>query len=120
IAFSLQRIVHKQVGIPPETIKDSMALGLPVPQYFVVPPEKFCRTLGNSLGVNVAEFEFPAYYNFFLKGNTVKLIVDSVETEIRIRALMQETLLGPKDVDASVDFDESVPVENRPDIGKEL
>ncbi|CBJ32522.1 conserved unknown protein [Ectocarpus siliculosus] len=109
-----------QVGIPPETIKDSMALGLPVPQYFVVPPEKFCRTLGNSLGVNVAEFEFPAYYNFFLKGNTVKLIVDSVDTEIRIRALMQETLLGPKNVDASVDFHESVPVENRPDIGKEL
>ncbi|CAB1116732.1 unnamed protein product [Ectocarpus sp. CCAP 1310/34] len=109
-----------QVGIPPETIKDSMALGLPVPQYFVVPPEKFCRTLGNSLGVNVAEFEFPAYYNFFLKGNTVKLIVDSVETEVRIRALMQETLLGPEDVDASIDFDDSVPVENRPDIGKEL
>lgn len=56
-----------QVGIPPETIKDSMAQGLPVPQYYVMPEETFCRTLGNSLGVNVAEFEFPAYYNFFLK-----------------------------------------------------
>lgn len=73
---SLQRIVHKQVGIPPETIKDSMALGLPVPQYFVVPPEKFCRTLGNSLGVNVAEFEFPAYYNFFLKVKTLRSSVE--------------------------------------------
>lgn len=56
-----------QVGIPPETIKDSMTQGLPVPQYYVMPQETFCRTLGNSLGVNVAEFEFPAYYNFFLK-----------------------------------------------------
>lgn len=53
--------------MPPETIKDSMVLGLPVPQYYVMPPETFCRTLGNSLGINVAEFEFPAYYNFFLK-----------------------------------------------------
>lgn len=55
------------MGIPPETIKDSMDLGLPVPQYYVMPPETFCRNLGNSLGINVAEFEFPAYYNFFLK-----------------------------------------------------
>eukprot|EP00752_Nemacystus_decipiens_P003821 g3515.t1 len=109
-----------QVGIPPETIKDSMAQGLPVPQYYVMPQETFCRTLGNSLGVNVAEFEFPAYYNFFLKGQTVKLIVDSAETENRIRALMQETLLGPEEIDATIDFDKSVPVANRPDIAKEL
>ncbi|CAM9257277.1 unnamed protein product, partial [Pylaiella littoralis] len=109
-----------QVGIPPETIKDSMELGLPVPQYYVMPSETLCRTLGNSLGVNVAEFEFPAYYNFFLKNQKVKLIVDSMDAEKRIRALMQETLLGPEKIDASIDFDRSVPVERRPDIAKEL
>ncbi|CAM9427889.1 unnamed protein product, partial [Scytosiphon promiscuus] len=113
-------IQAKQVGMPPETIKDSMDLGLPVPQYYVMPPETFCRTLGNSLGINVAEFEFPAYYNFFLKGQTMKLVVDSVETENRVRALMQETLLGPEQIDATIDFDKSVPPEDRPDIAKEL
>ncbi|CAM9419674.1 unnamed protein product [Hapterophycus canaliculatus] len=106
--------------MPPETIKDSMALGLPVPQYYVMPPETFCRTLGSSLGINVAEFEFPAYYNFFLKGQTMKLVVDSVETENRVRALMQETLLGPKEIDSTVDFDKSVQPQDRPDIAKEL
>ena len=50
----------------------------------------------------------------------MKLIVDSVETEERIRALMQETLLGPKQIDAAVDFDPSVPIGHRPDIAKEL
>eukprot|EP00903_Cladosiphon_okamuranus_P020559 g18871.t1 len=97
-----------------------MVQGLPVPQYYVMPQETFCRTLGNSLGVNVAEFEFPAYYNFFLKGQTVKLIVDSLEAENRIRALMQETLLGPEEIDATTDFDPSVPMGDRPDIAKEL
>ncbi|CAM9672075.1 unnamed protein product, partial [Sphacelaria rigidula] len=70
-----------QIGIPPETIKDSLSSGLPVPQYYLVPQDSFCRTLGNSLGVNVAEFEFPAYYNFFLKGRPVKLIVSSEDME---------------------------------------
>lgn len=48
------------------------------------------------------------------------MIVDSMDAEKRIRALMQETLLGPEKIDASIDFDRSVPVERRPDIAKEL
>ena len=39
----------------------------------------------------------------------MKLIVDSVDAENRIRALMQETLLGPKEIDTSIDFDQSIP-----------
>lgn len=50
----------------------------------------------------------------------MKLIVDSVDAENRIRALMQETLLGPKEIDTSIDFDQSIPVDSRPDIAKEL
>ncbi len=50
----------------------------------------------------------------------MKLIVDSEDAENRIRALMQETLLGPKEIDTSIDFDKSVPVGSRPDIAKEL
>lgn len=50
----------------------------------------------------------------------MKLIVDSVDAEKRIRALMQETLLGPETIDPSIDFDKSVDLERRPNIAKEL
>ena len=47
-----------QFGMPPETIKDSMLLGVPIPKIFVVPPERFNRRLGPNEGINIAEFEF--------------------------------------------------------------
>ena len=47
--------VVRQFGIPPETIKDSMKLGIPVPQVYIVPVDRFCRELGPALGVNLAE-----------------------------------------------------------------
>jgi len=75
--------------MPPETIKDSMKLGLALPVNFVVPKERF----NLELGINVAEFEFPAYYNFFLKRRKINLITTR-ETEPLIRQVFQETLLG--------------------------
>ena len=59
-----------QFGIPPETIKDSMKLGLSVPTYFVILGEMFDR----QAGLNMAEFEFPAYFNFFVLKRRVTLI----------------------------------------------
>ena len=52
-----------QFGIPPETIKDSLQLGLDVPKVYVVGKERF----NLKFGTNTAEFEFPAYWNFFIK-----------------------------------------------------
>ena len=46
-----------QFGILPETIKDSMRLGLDVPRVYIVPAERFCREMGPALGINLAEFE---------------------------------------------------------------
>lgn len=86
---------HKQFGIPPETIKDSMRLGIPVPQVYIVPLERFCRELGPALGVNLAEFEFPAYFNYFINKKRCTLVVDSVDAEDNIRRVFGETLLGP-------------------------
>ncbi|GBG29458.1 cAMP-dependent protein kinase regulatory subunit [Hondaea fermentalgiana] len=81
-----------QFGCPPETIKDSMQLGLAVPQYFVVLGKLFSRTKG----LNFAELEFPAYFNFFIrKQRTVVITTEAIEQ--RVRALFQETLLGPKE-----------------------
>lgn len=82
-------------GIPPETIKDSMKLGIPVPQVYIVPVDRFCREMGPALGVNLAEFEFPAYFNFFICKKQCMLVVDSDDAEENIRRVFSETLLGP-------------------------
>ncbi|CAK4589622.1 unnamed protein product [Aphanomyces euteiches] len=109
-----------QYGIPPETIKDSMVLGLPVPMYFIVPSEPFTKSLGSNMGVNVAEFEFPAYCNFFFKRQSVNLIVGSQEVEDRIRRVFQETLFGPQVIDIAHDFPASAAPETFPDLMAEL
>ena len=84
-----------QFGMPPETIKDSMKLGIPIPEYFVIPNERFNREIGPNEGINLSEFEFPAYCNFFFKGKRVNLIVSSEDVKDRIRSVFQETLLDP-------------------------
>ncbi|EEY69474.1 cGMP-dependent 3',5'-cGMP phosphodiesterase, putative [Phytophthora infestans T30-4] len=109
-----------QLGMPPETIKDSMKLGLPVPRHYIVPSEPFTKTLGANMGVNVAEFEFPAYCNFFFKRQCVNLIVTSADVESRIRQVFQETLFGPADLDLRNDFPQATPMEQFPDLRKEL
>jgi hypothetical protein len=72
-----------------------MRLGIPVPQVYIVPVERFCREMGPALGVNLAEFEFPAYFNFFVYKKKCTLIVDSEDAEENIRRVFSETLLGP-------------------------
>ena len=57
ISIQTKSVGAVQFGIPPETIKDSMRLGLEVPRVFVVPVERFCREIGPALGINLAEFE---------------------------------------------------------------
>lgn len=109
-----------QFGLPPESIKDHMSLKREVPTHFVIPADPFVRQIGPSQGLNVGEFEFPTYFNFFLKKRRVNLIVDSAEAEERIRKVFQETLLGPSSVDSDQDYEESFPREKRADLMKEM
>jgi hypothetical protein len=51
--------------------------------------------MGPALGVNLAEFEFPAYFNFFIYKKRCTLVVDSQEAEDNICRVFNETLLGP-------------------------
>lgn len=106
-----------QMGIPPETIKDAMAMGITVPSYFVVPKDMFNR----KHGINTAEFEFPAYFNFFIKGTRVNLVTTE-ETAARIRIVFQETLLGPADINMNDDVVPDNPAikASLPDLKKEL
>lgn len=105
-----------------------MILGLPVPQVYIVPAERFCREMGPALGVNLAEFEFPAYFNFFVYKKRCTLIVDSQEAQDNICRVFSETLLGPaqfrreKDPIAfeEEDFDPSFNRDAIPNFQKEL
>jgi CRP-like cAMP-binding protein/phosphoribosyl 1,2-cyclic phosphodiesterase len=103
-----------QYGLPPETIKDSMDLGLQVPQVFVVPKQLFDRRRG----LSVAETEFPSYYNFFLLKRKALLVVEG-DAEQRIRAIFQETLFGPKSEPLDVEFAPDFPLDARPNFAKE-
>lgn len=104
-----------QYGIPPETLKDSMELGWQVPEYFLIPDRK----ISSDDGINLMEFEFPVYYNFFLKNGTkTKLICDGA-TARAIRTIFQETLLGPADL-ASFSEDFASGYQGIPDMRREL
>ena len=102
--------------MPPETIKDSMMQGIQMPGVFIVPSKRYSR----QFFINVAEFEFPAYFNFFIKKMKIRLVCDE-EQERNIRIIFQETLLGPKEFPNIEDeFSESLPKGYMPDFPKEL
>eukprot|EP00316_Scyphosphaera_apsteinii_P000444 CAMPEP_0119331446 /NCGR_PEP_ID=MMETSP1333-20130426/80645_1 /TAXON_ID=418940 /ORGANISM="Scyphosphaera apsteinii, Strain RCC1455" /LENGTH=917 /DNA_ID=CAMNT_0007341055 /DNA_START=129 /DNA_END=2882 /DNA_ORIENTATION=+ len=79
-----------QFGLPPETIKDSLRLNLDVPHIYVVPKDRF----NLKFGTNTCEAEFPAYWNFFIKGSTTTLLCTSDAANI-IRQVVDEVLEGP-------------------------
>lgn len=128
ISVETKAVGRVQYGIPPETIKDSMLLGIPVPQIYIVPAERFCRDMGPALGVNLAEFEFPCYFNFFVRGKNCTLVVDSDDAEENICRVFEETLLGPKQfrrkdnpvTHEEQDFSPDFPKEKIPNLAKEL
>eukprot|EP00535_Pseudo-nitzschia_heimii_P006923 CAMPEP_0197189262 /NCGR_PEP_ID=MMETSP1423-20130617/19463_1 /TAXON_ID=476441 /ORGANISM="Pseudo-nitzschia heimii, Strain UNC1101" /LENGTH=1386 /DNA_ID=CAMNT_0042641321 /DNA_START=116 /DNA_END=4279 /DNA_ORIENTATION=+ len=128
ISIETKAVGRVQFGIPPETIKDSMRLGIPVPQIYIVPAERFCREMGPALGVNLAEFEFPGYFNFFIRQINCTLVVDSQDAEDNICRVFEETLLGPKQFRREVaplshdeqDFAPDFPREAIPNFQREL
>lgn len=105
-----------------------MLLGMEVPSVYIVPVERFCREMGPVLGINMAEFEFPAYFNYFVRQKRCTLIVDSADAENDIRSVFEETLLGPgrfRDhrfpcANVDEDFDPTFPKDARPDFYKEF
>jgi len=103
-----------QFGIPPETIKDSFLQGFGVPQVFVVPTERF----DSERGLNMAEVEFPGYFNFFMLKRQVTLVA-TPEAEQALRALLTETLLGPP-TDHLFARDEVSDLASCPDHEKEI
>lgn len=104
-----------QFGMPPETIKDSMSLKLDVPTIFVVPTDMFDR----KRGLNVAEIEFPAYYNYFILKRRIRLVVGSPVAESALRNILEQSLFGPSETRTSEEFRADYPADGRPNFAKE-
>jgi hypothetical protein len=104
-----------QYGMPPETVKDTFLIEGGVPEYYIIPSQKFDW----QDGINFMEFEFPVYCNFFIKKKVKTKLICTEETKKKIEIIFQETLLGPKDLSKfSNDFWENYKA--IPDIIKEL
>lgn len=104
-----------QIGMPPETIKDVMGMKLDVPVAYVLPRDLFDRRRG----LSVAEFEFPAYYSFFLLERRCRLVALSSDIERRVRAIFQESLFGPGAEPDASEFADGYPESRRPSFRKE-
>lgn len=99
-----------QFGIPPETIKDCMMSGLEIPQYYIVPKDRF----NLKLGINMCEAEFPVYFNFFIRQVRMNLVSTPAVGKI-VRSIIVETLEGPEEKFLYVDqeYAQNAPLSGR-------
>ncbi|HNV70247.1 MAG TPA: cAMP/cGMP-dependent 3',5'-cyclic-AMP/GMP phosphodiesterase, partial [Candidatus Ozemobacteraceae bacterium] len=104
-----------QIGATPETIKDTLTMSGEVPDTFVLPNKLF----SSERGVSLADIEFPAYYNFFIKNRPVKLIGQTHQIETIINVL-QEAVLGPNDIDVTREFPLGVSRDTMPNLKSEM
>jgi CRP-like cAMP-binding protein len=93
-----------QVGVPPETIKDTMLTDYGVPNFFVLPTDLFDWIKG----ISIAEIEFPLYFNFFVRKQKTHVICQKRQISC-MKAVLQESLFGPKDLDVTHDFQDTDP-----------
>ena len=103
-----------QFGAPPETIKDTIVTEASVPQIFVLPRQLFHW----QKGINVADMEFPLYFNFFIKKRKTLIIGTEAQCRRLIIAL-REAVFGPQNLDLSQDAAENQ-LTYVPDIRGEL
>ena len=103
-----------QFGAPPETIKDTIVTKESVPQIFVLPRYLFHW----QKGINVADMEFPLYFNFFIKKKKTLIIGTEAQCRRMIIAL-REAVFGPQDLDLNKDASTSA-ISYVPDIRGEL
>ncbi len=104
-----------QMGIPPETIKDTMKLAGGVPDTYIVPGDMFDL----HGGVALAEMEFPVYYNFFIKKAKTKIICNQGQRK-RIETVISEALFGPEILDYVHEYAEGEKTPGFPDLRAEM
>ncbi len=90
---------YVQVGSPPETIKDTMALEKGVPSIICLPKFFFDR----KKAISLAELEFPIYYNFFIQRKKTTIVCLKKHRDI-FKKVINQALFGPANYDISNDY----------------
>lgn len=88
-----------QVGVYPETIKDTMGATHGVPGVYILPERLFDITMG----VSRAEVEFPVYFNFYLHSRKTTIVCRRHQLKPVCRVL-QEAVFGPRKYDLDSDY----------------
>ncbi len=104
-----------QFGAPPETIKDTIESKEGVPRTFILPPDMFSLEAGFSM----AELEFPIYYNFFFKQQTIRVICTG-EQKQRVLTVLKEALFGPEHLDYADEFIKGTNTPGYPNLAAEM
>ena len=104
-----------QFGVPPETIKDTIESEEGVPRTFILPPDMFSL----EAGISMAELEFPIYYNFFFKQQTVRVICTGAQQD-RVLTVLTEALFGPEHLDYVDEFIKGADTPGYPDLAAEM
>lgn len=104
-----------QIGALPETIKDTLELMGEVPDTFVLPSKLF----SSEKGISLADIEFPAYYNYFLKNRPIRIIGQTHQIEIILNVL-NEAVLGPSRIQLHREFPFGINSELIPDLRLEM
>jgi glyoxylase-like metal-dependent hydrolase (beta-lactamase superfamily II) len=92
-----------QLGAPAETIKDTLQREGGVPRVVLLPKTLVDLRRGRSL----ADVEFPIYFNLFAKRRPL-IVIGHAAHEARIKAAVQESLLGPAKLELAQDVVEGM------------
>jgi hypothetical protein len=104
-----------QFGVPPETIKDSLALNISVPSMYIATKNLFSHKAMASF----IDLEFPVYYNFFM--HRKKISVCCTESQkIIIEGIIKESFFGPEKLNLDVEFVNGKNNPLLPDMRKEM
>ena len=79
-----------QLGAPPDSLKDTLTRADGVPRIVLLPQ----ALVDVRKGTCTADVEFPIYFNLFVKQRPL-IVVGTRAQEPRIKAAVQESLLGP-------------------------
>jgi len=87
-----------QIGMPPDTIKDSMQQGEDVPRLFVLPADLF----ETGIDQTYVDVEFPVFFNFFIKkaflNREKRMILIGRQDHLdRVRVMFKESIFGPNE-----------------------
>lgn len=104
-----------QLGVPPETIKDTMGLDCGVPEYYIASKNLFSHTKMASL----IDLEFPCNYNFFIKQKKTTVFCTRNQA-VKIKDLISEAILGPAQLNLDMEYKSGIENTAFPDMRKEM